>query len=658
MGDPVVVFEVTESLAERGSLHIERDLSWYETNPGWSYFSSGTSVVAVPFYLAGKWTAVALGAEDAWPTITFFGAMTNAFIGALAVGLLYLFCIDLGVTRRSATIASLILMTSTGLWSSTQALLREPLAALGMTAALRFLYVGCRDNRAQTLVAASLCAVVMTMARTELWILMPFMALYAVFGWRARSPGVSTRAAVMNALALLAAPAATAPVVLYFNAMKFGDPLKFGYSGLSLQATPLLIGLNGLLASPMFGLLVFSPIFIFGLAGLPALIQRDKPAGILVASMSVFLVVFYAKYAIWSGFMSNGPRFLISAAPLLVLPIAAILDRNDTRAWVMSLLIMAAVWSLIQQVTVVLGDADAFHTRIARWFGENREYVSSFTFLHSPFRLYRRLIAEGLIDLGWLNLTESGIPAALLAVPAACLAAAGWSLIFIVRRFRAPDLSAASLRRPDILWPAAACACLALPLVLDAAFVRQGLNLSLWDAGDAASVSRSAALRAFPIVDEFESPFRGRDATKMTAFWEGALEIPSEYYNNILYLQASGRAVVEIGGQVQFLLDAPEPGVGRMMKKLDLGRGYHPVRIEYQPGRQEPLFHLRWTIQDYAFRSSIRDQYWFPSVPTLWQKALIRAQFYSGFGLCVALWILLANIINACRNPQDAPPRP
>jgi hypothetical protein len=102
------------------------------------------------------------------------------------------------------------------------------------------------------------------------------------------------------------------------NVLHSGSPFRTGYQPKAIVFNWFSIdGILGLLFSPPRGLLIFSPIILFALAGLWQAIRLRKPGpwGFLAVSFAA-TVVFYGSYGMWSGGYCFGPRYFADITPL------------------------------------------------------------------------------------------------------------------------------------------------------------------------------------------------------------------------------------------------------------------------------------------------------------------------------------------------------
>jgi hypothetical protein len=139
-------------------------------------------------------------------------------------------------------------------------------------------------------------------------------------------------------------------------------------------------GALGTLVSPSRGLFVFTPWVALALATLPAYAARLRPYSIacwmLAALVPYFLV--FAKYSVWWGGHSFGPRYWTDVVPLFAILLGFALEWSWARCRpVFGLFAVAILWSLgVQAIGAYLypsdwnflpSNVDLHHERLWDW---------------------------------------------------------------------------------------------------------------------------------------------------------------------------------------------------------------------------------------------------------------------------------------------------
>jgi hypothetical protein len=106
---------------------------------------------------------------------------------------------------------------------------------------------------------------------------------------------------------------------------------------------------GGILLDRGFGLLVYAPVFLLALAGIPDLLRRGRRAlPWLAVALGVVLPVIF--WRIWFGGFCPPARFLVPAVPVLAglvaLRLAAAPDHGLAR-WTPALVLLGLAWSLL-----------------------------------------------------------------------------------------------------------------------------------------------------------------------------------------------------------------------------------------------------------------------------------------------------------------------
>ena len=358
-GDDILMFLVTEALVDRAEVAVEAPLPEKDAPHGipgpdgrlYAKYAPGLSVAAVPFYAAGaalERSELALPvARDAWGleragTRVFAVGLTNALLGGLAVGAFAWTLLRAGFAAGTAALAALLVGLATPLAHAAASFLSEPLAALGFALAAAGTAAVARP-RAEAgaprgaLVLAGAGASVAVAAKLAHAVALPILALAVVCALGGRRAGGGRLA---RALALWAAPVlATLAALAAYNRVRFGSLLETGYGEEASSFTrPLHEGLFGLLASPGRGLIWYAPPVLLAVFGFRALWRRSPALAVLASGVPCALLLLYAKYYQWHGGGSWGPRFLVPAIPLLLLPVAALRERTPRAAAVRTLL--------------------------------------------------------------------------------------------------------------------------------------------------------------------------------------------------------------------------------------------------------------------------------------------------------------------------------
>jgi hypothetical protein len=141
-----------------------------------------------------------------------------------------------------------------------------------------------------------------------------------------------------------------------YNTIVFGSWHVSGYTaervdgGTDAFAGSFIQGLVGNLAAPGRGMLVYSPVILFSIAG--AVIGRRIPVVRWCALAALAYILLFAKYSVWWGGQSFGYRLLSETLPLLAVLLVPALDRIAGTRW--RLLFAAALaWSVAVELLAV-----------------------------------------------------------------------------------------------------------------------------------------------------------------------------------------------------------------------------------------------------------------------------------------------------------------
>ncbi|MFA6448181.1 MAG: hypothetical protein WCX65_01825 [bacterium] len=333
-GDALGMFLVTNTLVEDGSFFLA-DSSQVVLRHGRdgklvSKYGIGQSLAEIPAYLVARIAAARTNTIDPAFLLFFITSFTSPLICAALCGLFFLMCLRIWGDFKTALALTFLLGLGTLVWPHSKTLFSEPLQTLCLAGGFYALIAYRESGGARRAFAAGFLLGLMAAAKPFLLLAAAPAAFYFLASLRSRPRG-ERRAA---AFAAFAAPFAFwIAVILWYNWARFGGIFEFGYlggadrDGVHGFSVPLLVGLHGLLFSSGKGLLFFVPsLILLVFAWMPFAKKRPALAW-TVAATFVIMLFGYAKWNAWSGDFAWGPRFLLPAVPLLILPLGALFDR-------------------------------------------------------------------------------------------------------------------------------------------------------------------------------------------------------------------------------------------------------------------------------------------------------------------------------------------
>lgn len=348
--DGLLIHRTAEALAFEGTFRLPHAGPGARLDPFYFREVEG-GVVAIYPPLASALRAAILSASRVLPEGATRGRLADLALLSLpllftaaAVLPLTALCRFGGLGKRRARLlsAALILATFLGPLGSSDG--NEPMLLFLVALALALALFAARASAARApglALRAGLAAGAALLAKPTAWILLPALAV-ALAGRRGTGRGV--RLALPLALGVL--PGLVTALAL--NAIRYGSPFEWGYSGPLAhplaQPAPLPWSLLRLTVLPNRGLLVFAPLLLLSLVGIAALARRSARRRDLLAS-ALAAAAFFGVNALWwawEGGMGWGPRL---AAPVVVL--AAPLVASGTRRFPRMAAALAAIGALL-----------------------------------------------------------------------------------------------------------------------------------------------------------------------------------------------------------------------------------------------------------------------------------------------------------------------
>ncbi len=282
----------------------------------YAVYGPAQALAATPLYLAGSLAARLTGGGRA--TVVRWVGGFNPLVTALTAALLCLWLLALDLGRPVALATSLGWALATLAWPYAKTFLAEPLAAGCLLAAAAAAWQAGRTARGGWAWVAGLALAFAGLSRPHNLMLAPVVVL----------------AGRRGLLGALLPSAVVAGWWLWFNQVRFGAPLDFGYlaaiqSDFRLANVP--VGLVGQLVSPGRGLVWYAPPAVLALWGAADLRRRDARLAWVLVGLVAWQGVFYSLRSTWWGNWCWGPRYFVPVLPLLAVVAAPALAQPRLR---------------------------------------------------------------------------------------------------------------------------------------------------------------------------------------------------------------------------------------------------------------------------------------------------------------------------------------
>jgi len=279
------------------------------------------AILALPFYgvpVGAGWIENPGISWLAYPWTAFFVAkFAAALMTALAV-VMFFFCARELTDVKTSAVLALVFAFGTSAWSTaSQGLWQQTPSLLLQLIAIWFVLRGHRGGAAAVAPGAFFFSVA-TVTRQNVGLTALVFTLYVLLEFRP---------AIWRWIVWAIPPALLA---LAYNAIYNGSPFVFGYQeGLAQTiGLPRVEGLIGLFLSPSRGLLVYSPFFVFAIAGLGGLRAERHRRFYLFAALAFALgTVFLSMFEGWDGGWGYGTRLMTDVVPYAIFLLIPTLGR-------------------------------------------------------------------------------------------------------------------------------------------------------------------------------------------------------------------------------------------------------------------------------------------------------------------------------------------
>jgi len=430
--DGDVMFQTTAALAERGTFELAPDPALPQIVAGtggaaFSKYDPGLPLVGVPFYVLGDWLGAVNHAHRYRLAATAI-LLVPAWSAAGALAGLAALAGSLFPARRAVCVA-LAAGTSTLLWPYARVLFAEATLACALTLATFAIWRAGHGGGRVWWIAAGVAfgAGIATRAALAIYAL-PLAVLIIRLSY---GDGRLVLGRRLAAVALGAAPGLA--LVLWHNALRFGDPLASGYAGEGFTTAPW-TGAAGLLFSPGKSVFLYAPPLLASVLLWPRFRRAQPALADFLALAWIVAPAFFGAWWAWHGGWSWGPRLLVPLVPLSCLPLGALPDRRRWRALVAAL----AIAGIGVQLAGVLANTVPHYAALVG-AGEGGYHAIHYTPGESPLvAAVERLLDGDTEPLALFHLAGTGLPRTwTVGAPLVLLIGLGWAARAIWRSLSA-----------------------------------------------------------------------------------------------------------------------------------------------------------------------------------------------------------------------------
>jgi hypothetical protein len=327
-GDAIPMWQSAENLVRHGTFAI--DFAWpVNALPGPDgRFYPVAALLAVLVHVPGAALEAALSAlvpshaGQFAPIASRLGPLT---LGAAVPAMFFRLLARLGYDRRQAAWTTLLLGVGTSIWVYARISYSEILQAACFLAFFAALVDAALSPSRGTLVRWGLAAGLLLNTKNIYLACLPGALAFVVWHLRERAGSARARLVAWAGLGFLPGVVALG----WYGWVRWGSVFATGYEGVThgfWRENPL-VGLWGQLLSPGKSLFLFSPPLILSLIGLRRFWLRHRQVGWAIALTVGPIMLIYSRYLFWAGDWGWGPRYLVFALPVLLLPAAELFAR-------------------------------------------------------------------------------------------------------------------------------------------------------------------------------------------------------------------------------------------------------------------------------------------------------------------------------------------
>jgi len=312
---------VTRSIVEEFDLSIPSGLGVKGVDGrDYSWHGLGQSILAIPFYIIGKYISAPENAVSIM--IQIFGA-------AIAV-LVFLFSTVLGYSQRISVLVSFFYGLCTFAWPLAKQPFDHTIETFFVLLSVYFLYLYVTNKKLLYLPFSAFSLGFAFITRQTSMLVIPALFILTIVSYLKRYDVKTTARMIIKDFALFSL--AFLPYIgltLWYNYYRFGSIFETGYQLIEARiginfftGTPLLTGLKGFLISPGKGFFYYSPIALLFFFGIKTFFKRHLELALCFILIILSYLLFHSKNLYWHGDWAWGPRYILAITPFLIIPIA------------------------------------------------------------------------------------------------------------------------------------------------------------------------------------------------------------------------------------------------------------------------------------------------------------------------------------------------
>ncbi len=378
--DGKIMYLLTQSMVEDQSMSFTERVSQGDAEgEKFSKYGIGMSLLAVPFYIAGKALSAVLPVPSSYATL-FCVSMINALITALSCLLLYCFgCERFGFSHRTSVLLALGYGLTTIAWFYSEDFMSEPATSWFMLSAV---YVLTQDdgvqNKRTLLLAGGLLGLALT-CRLATLVAVPGFLIYLALA-RGKVQLFNIKDFVSDAVRFLLPIAGVICLIFLYNYVRFQDFFETGYE--KGFGTGGWTGFIGILFSPGKSVFLYNPLLLIGCLAWPVFFKNNRKMSLLFGWIVLIHLVLFSFWHSWYGGSGWGPRLMLVVFPYLILPVGFLLERpgRKAKAGIAAVLILG----FLIQIPSVTVNISRYYYDLRQQYKEEAHDMLVYSPAHSP----------------------------------------------------------------------------------------------------------------------------------------------------------------------------------------------------------------------------------------------------------------------------------